>query len=198
MNDDFLKINRIIGHTWGEPSEFISTPPYSTISYQAKNFRISCQEERLQFDQVLSPGDWDISELVEAASNYVGVLRHVQYISIGVNAIFSGTTQTEGSEWIKSELLSESMVRRAGHVASAGIRLQLAIDPGSSLTIMVEPAPRGEGSSISEQESNQVQFQTNCHRTLSSGHPELIELIKSTPEDLKKTKETIEKTVGVA
>src|SRR5690349_944269 len=104
LNHDFLLRNRIIDENWGNPTDFFSTPPYSTITYKEKGIQISCQELRLQFQKSINPTLMEFGDLVLCASDYIRVLEHVKYTGYGLNCQLTADTNNP-PKWAKNHFL---------------------------------------------------------------------------------------------
>lgn len=110
LNPDFLKGNGIVPQEW-EPVEVLTTPAFSSIKF-SNNVVVFVDRERLDV-RIECDGEFlETYKIHDLAANYVNILPHVRYTTMGLNWQIS--TKTEEPEkfilerFLKSEAWKES------------------------------------------------------------------------------------------
>lgn len=105
LNPDFLVINDIVPKDW-EVVENLTTPPFSAVKYK-NNIHITVSEQRLEVKEEINKYEIpSYSEVYKTASNYISVLRHVHFLTLGLN--WSVTYLCDEPDlWIINNMLKE-------------------------------------------------------------------------------------------
>jgi hypothetical protein len=186
LNHDFLLHNRIVDDQWGAPSDFVSTPPFATIKYPRKKVQISCQEERLQFEQSLDPTSSDISAIIDCAVGYVETLRHVKYVAVGVHIRFRWQNPAPVS-WMINSFLSKNL--HQANVMPSGLRLNFRYDVNPARFLTVDIA------ALSPKDDPAVAFATNFHCTVAGDISAVVSQIREA-DDLRRASEQKVRALG--
>lgn len=85
LNPDFLKINGIVPKDWIENKNPISTPAFSTVSYN-NGVNVLLQPQKLQVTDSLTTHEYpQNSNLTSIISEYCEQVPHVKYTAVGIN-----------------------------------------------------------------------------------------------------------------
>lgn len=165
LNPDFLDRQGIVMSEWGWSiaGDSITTPPFARVSYNS-GVAITVETNKFQVaDQVsTTPSD---SKIEEIAKNYVKVLPHIPYSSVGVNFQVAAKFQSP-EKYVKDHFLKDGNWDTAEHpIQTVGMKLVYPCD-GGRLVMNLDHA-RLKGS----EEEEVVLVAANFHRECSQGMP---------------------------
>ena len=173
LNHDFLLHNKVIDESWGRPEDFISTPPLSAISYPKLRTRITCQEQRLQFD-LDAPAGPEMTHLIcDAIRRYVEILKYVNYIAFGMNFQFL-VPVPDPVNVLTNQLLPTRIANLGLPTFDVESRLKIYPETGRPVSLTFSKGQMQEGGPF-----NAIQISTNSHFDLMDGLGELVNKLKS-------------------
>jgi hypothetical protein len=168
LNHDFLLKNRIVDDSWGDPSDIVSVPAFSSIKYARQSIEISCQEERLQFQKhPVTPGE-QLTDLVSCASAYVNTLPHVPYRAFGVNCIFNCTV-ADPITWMKTHFLAPNIQTKAQDAANFRVAMRYKVSDGTLTLEFRDVSP----------EETVVRIYTSYQQVLASTNTTIVDAIRA-------------------
>jgi hypothetical protein len=182
LNHDFLRHNKIIDEAWGDPSEFVSTPPLAAIYYPKLRTRITCQEQRLQFDLDAPSGNEMIGVIRDAVRRYVEILKYVNYIAFGMNFLLLVSMPEPGRVLVEN--LASSRISEIDLPAfDVEPKFRIYPERGRPVSLTFSKGQMQEGGQF-----NAVLVNTNSHYDLTGG---LVELVRRL-SDIDSTRAEVE------
>lgn len=194
LNHDFLLINSIIAKDWGDPTEYMSTPPFAQLAYAAKSIRFILQQERLMITKATEGEIPDIADILSTAKMYVKTLPHVKYTAVGINSTMTvefekgGATQTMTERFLSSVLQAPQLVP-----STFSIQLRYDLQKNEQINLSYGPREGSDG-------SDRIECTANYHvpaETASNRIDAVIGILDAGATLMKATIDKFHSVIGI-
>jgi len=128
LNPDFLRINDIVPPDW-EPKEVLTTPAFATVRYPA-NVVFLLDQERLEVRKECDTSFQDNYDVHNFAANYIKVLPHVSYTSVGLNWHISMEMEGPENFITKKFVRPETWKDSGAELLHSSVKLSFQVENG--------------------------------------------------------------------
>lgn len=186
LNPDFLKFNDIVPREWvvGQPP--LCTHPISQVEYK-NGIKITAELNKLILFQPKYVDSHSDSNIPDIAKRYVEVLRHVNYIAVGINP--RGHFEFDNNNILANYFINKLLRKGpwadfSGGVRSVSIKLSYQLESGTFSVGIDQASLRTDKTRA----NNLLSISGNFHHTISTNtektYNKVIEIVDDMDSDL--------------